>query len=272
MVQKIESIHGKAELLEHSREFQDVVSVAIARLGIWIDPEIYRVRSHLVPFAVRDAYSRSKASKDGSETWGAPDARGFFRDDNTLIKNWVKSLTISSPQYGKPLHADPLLNSFVPNLVWLPSDLARLSDRVGSYTQRLLQVMARRIYGNVAFKGRIREYVEQSWQRLPPPENPPVVSTETVSYFAHEPFAIRRQDESLIDVIRGIQTVRDGGRIAKVYSKRYGPGLRALPAETIDALLAFLSPFVEPRDLFVPQRPRRGLPRGPRHSRFRRSF
>lgn len=293
MVQKTEPINGKAELLEHSKEFQDVVSVAIARLGIWIDPAIYRVRSHLVPFAVRDAYSRSKASKDGSESWGAPDARGFFRDDNTLIKNWVKSLTISSPQplyngrrigngfvachvwrgsvNDKPLHADPLLNSFVPNLVWLPSDLARLSDRVGSYTQRLLQVMARRIYGNVTFKGPIRDYVDQSWQRLPPPENPPVVSTKTVSYFSHEPLAIRRQDESLIDVIRGIQTVRDGGRIAKVYSKRYGPGLRALPTETIDALLAFLSPFVEPRDLFVPQEPRRGLPRGPRHSRFRRS-
>ena len=277
MVQKTEPINGKAELLENSKAFQDVVSVAIARLGIWIDPEIYRVRSHLVPFAVRDAYCRSKASKDGSETWGAPDARGFFRDDNTLIKNWVKSLTISSPESlyngrrigngfvachvwrgsldGKPLHADPLLNSFVPNLVWLPSDLASLSDRVGSYTQRLLQVMARRIYGNVAFKGPIQEYVEQSWQRLPPPENPPVVSTETVSYFSHEPLAIRRQDESLIDVIRGIQTVRDGGRIAKVYSKRYGPGLRALPAETIDALLAFLSPFVERRASWGDRRP-----------------
>jgi hypothetical protein len=269
MNSKLQTIDGNA-LAETSRELQDVIGAAIQRLGIWIDPLIYRSRPHLVPFAVRDAQSRSKANRAGVETWGAPDSRGYFRDDNTLVKNWVKSLDVVSrePAYngrrigngfvachvwrgalpdGRPLHAAPLLNSFVPNLVWLPSDLARLSDRVGSYTQRLLQVLARSIYADCEFTGRLAEYVAESWQQLPSPVDAPALALDpaSLSFFSHDVVALERQHESLRRVARGILMVRDGCSPEKVYSRRYGPGLRELPAETLDELLAFLKPFID---------------------------
>lgn len=259
-------IDGGAALLEESLELQAVIRTAILRLGIWIDPKIYVARPHLVPFAIRDAQSRSKANRLGTEAWGAPDDRGYFRDDNTLIKNWVKSFVVTSPEPaydgrrigngfvachvwrgtidGRPLHADPLLNSFVPNLVWLPSDLARLSDRVGSYTQRLLQVLARRIYGGCEFSGRLAEYVEESWRRLPAPSQPPEVTTDGLSYFSHDETALERQHGSLREVVAGILMVRDG-QTERVYSKRYGVGLGGLPRETLDQLLEFLRPYVD---------------------------
>jgi hypothetical protein len=259
-------IDGGAGLAEDSLELQAVIRTAILKLGIWIDPKIYRVRPHLVPFAVRDAQSRSKANRLGTETWGAPDDRGYFRDDNTLIKNWVKSFAVASPEPlyegrrigngfvachvwrglidERPLHADPLLNSFVPNLVWLPSDLARLSDRVGSYTQRLLQVVSRRLYADCEFSGPLADYVMESWRRLPPPDEPPEVTFDSLSFFSHDTAALARKHDSLNGVVQGILMVRDG-QSGRVYSKRYGEGLGELSKETLDELLGFLTPYLD---------------------------
>ena len=92
MRQKPNVIDANGQLLEVSRELQSVVLTAVLRLGIWVDPRTYLVRPHLVPFAVRDASSRSKASHDGSETWGAPDPDGFFRDDRQPNKIWHETV------------------------------------------------------------------------------------------------------------------------------------------------------------------------------------
>lgn len=246
---------------------EGAVRDAILRDGIWIDPRIYGWRPHLVPFAVRDGRSRSKAAHDGQETWGAPDAQGYFRDDNSLIKNWVKSIAIRGPHPtldgtrlgngyvachvwravadGRMLHADPLLNSFVPNLVWLPRPLARLSDRVGSYTQRLLQVMARRLYADVPFEGRLAEHVRSSWSRLPPPDDEPALPDVPVSLFAYDARVLRRAHSSLCDTLTGIRAIHAGQSPRKVYSRRYGPGLHALEPATLAELIRFLEPYVE---------------------------
>lgn len=258
-------IDATRALLEGSSELQALVRVAVKRLGIWIDPAIYVRRPHLVPFAVRDASCRSKANKDAAETWGAPDERGYFRDDNSLIKNWVKSLTVRSPlaEYsgkrigsgfvachvwrgthdGRHLHADPLLNSFVPNLVWLPSDLARMSDRVGSYTQRLLQGMASRLYASIDVVPPLCGVTAESWRRLDLPAEPPPCSIDNLSFFSFSSEAMARQQDSLSSVVSGIRDIRSGRHVERVYSRRYGPGLKALSPEVLDDLLAFLEPY-----------------------------
>ena len=45
---------------------------------------------------------------------------------------------------GKP--DDPLAYSFVPNLVWLPSEVAKLTDRQDSFVQRYVQAISTRLY------------------------------------------------------------------------------------------------------------------------------
>ena len=245
---------------------EDVVSAAILKHGIWIDPITFQQRPHLVPFAVRDATSRSIASPDGRETWGSPTVDGYFRDDNSLIKEWIKSITVRGPNpafdgkrakrgfvachvwrgevEGRPLHANPLLNSFVPNLVWLPRDLARMSDQVGSYTQRLLQVIARKLYLDVEFGGRLGEYVRKSWRLLPEPGMRPKFFQAPLNLFAHDAQAFARKEKSLRDVYEGILRIRNGVQVGKVFSTRYGPGLRELAPKKLDELATFLRPFV----------------------------
>ncbi len=264
----VERVHADELLIERSGAYQDALRRAVLELGIWISPKIYVVRPHLVPFAVRDGSARSKANKEKQELWGTPNAQGFFRDDNSLVKNWVKSLDIEGPNLiyrgrrigngfvachvwrgvegDQHLHGDPLLNSFVPNLVWLPSELARLSDRTGGYVQRVLQVLARRIYGAVPIPPELTKYVHDSWVRLPSPAEPPEVEDAALHYFAYDAKAMRRQDASLRSVFDGIALVRDGDAPQKVYSKRYGLGLAELDRSTLDALLDFLRPYLGP--------------------------
>jgi hypothetical protein len=106
-----------------------------------------------VPYAVRDPHARKDHPRKGApDEWGKPFPNGLFRDDNSLIKGIPRSLRINgvNPRFndariGRGFVAahvfprlvgsrrklsvrDPLTYSFVPNLVWLPSELAKLTD------------------------------------------------------------------------------------------------------------------------------------------------
>src|SRR5207248_16566 len=105
--------------------------------------------------AVRDPLCRGNKTKGLPDEWSAPDANGYFRDDNTLVKGLPRSLSISSPESsrvygsapigngfvsshvwrmlrsGEYASRNPLTYSFVPNLVWLPGQVAALTDREG---------------------------------------------------------------------------------------------------------------------------------------------
>ncbi len=140
---------------------------------------------------------------------------------------------------------DVLLNSFVPNLVWLPSDLAKLSDRIGGFTQRLLQCIALRVYSGVVFPPELQRYVDASWARLPAPRDAPAVPETPLSYFALESGAYRRQAASLREVVLGVADIAAGRHIERVYSRRYAPGLRQLAPEKLQELVEFLRPYVE---------------------------
>ncbi|MBI5526542.1 MAG: hypothetical protein HY897_09415 [Deltaproteobacteria bacterium] len=158
--------HYLQKILQQDEElFPPLVSRLIADLGIWLSPTLYQKWPVLVPFAVRDNSCRKGASKDGREHWGEPAKEGFFRDDNSLIKGLPKPLRIRSSAsqelYDKRflgkgyvashawrVHDNPETNSFIPNLVWLPKQVSKLTDRPGSFAQRypghLYQALPRR--------------------------------------------------------------------------------------------------------------------------------
>jgi hypothetical protein len=85
----------------------------------------------------------------------APRTRGdrarFF-----LILAWANHAGAFAPEagrrtYGSDAPRNALTYSFLPNLVWLPSQLAKLSDREGSFVQTLAAV-SRRIYRGVKLR------------------------------------------------------------------------------------------------------------------------
>ena len=133
--------------VEHVNELdaQEIVELAL-RYAVWLPVSTYERAPWLAPFAIRKIRIRTDAAAPGParDLWGLPDASGHFTDDNSLIKGVVLRSRISpaTGPYGNGVltrglvcchvwsgsTSNPLLFSFVPNLVWLPRELARYSD------------------------------------------------------------------------------------------------------------------------------------------------
>ncbi len=116
------------------------------RFAIWPSIETYLKSPWLAPFAIRRQRVRMESNAPGEkrDLWGLPTDLGYFADDNSLIKSLALKKPLSSE--GSPYGANkvtkglvcchiwagttsnPLLFSFVPNLVWLPKSLAMYSD------------------------------------------------------------------------------------------------------------------------------------------------
>lgn len=131
------------------------------------ETDFYRKLPIILPYVVRDNSCRIK-KPTGEDEWGSANSKGFLRDDNTLLKGIVRSFKIKSMKIleydGKKLGTGFVashiwgkvsvdnnimissrhhkLNSFVPNLVWLPVQISKLTDREGSFAQSLLQAIS----------------------------------------------------------------------------------------------------------------------------------
>ena len=243
--------------------FQMLAARLFTALGIWFPTTVYASCPILLPFAVRDPNCRPRKKGDPDE-WGAPDSGGYFRDDNSLVKGLPRSLPINSPR--NPLYhrrrlgngfvachvwrvkagveadlssRDADTYSFVPNLVWLPVQVAKLTDREGSFAQAYLQAVAVKIYRSVEMPDRFRSAVERAWSKLPIPTGIPdsgLPDPDDLAYFnAGEAYTARR-----IGVIRTVAAALDelaaGHTIrSKVVSGRYTEGLpRLTPSQFIE--------------------------------------
>ena len=123
----------------------EVVELAL-RYAVWIPTKTYEKAPWLAPYAVRKGRIRidDRAPGDKRDLWGFPDENGCFTDDNSLIKGVFQRRGVrpSNSAYGTGRFkrglvcchvwagttTNPLLFSFIPNLVWLPSSLAPFSD------------------------------------------------------------------------------------------------------------------------------------------------
>ena len=68
---------------------------------------------------------------------------------------------------------NPLTYSFVPNLVWLPREVSKLTDREGSFVQGYIQALAIKIYREIPVRDELQPIVEESWGLLPAPAHIP---------------------------------------------------------------------------------------------------
>jgi len=229
----------------------------LADLSIWIPPRFYRRLPIILPYIVRD-YTCRKNRETGEDEWGSANSSGFLRDDNSLIKGVVRSFPIKSSkikQYngkilgngfvashiwgkitinGKEIISNQhyMLNSFVPNLVWLPVQISKLTDIEGSVAQKTLQTISRRLYGDIT----LPEGMSNILDALVSPTDLPKfdINPTIMNYFEVSDEWLRKRISSLISEINAILSVKPNQKttLNKIKTSRYLPTLRELPAES----------------------------------------
>jgi hypothetical protein len=209
----------------------------------------------MTPWCVRD---RSCRYDQGPEAWGAPREDGYLRDDNSIIKKLPLPVTVAAPAAhpyagrkpwrgftachiwrelpdGSVAGEDPWLYSFMPNLVWLPSWLAPLTDRHESPVQGLLQRTSLALFRSSHVGPHLATYAEKAWARLPTPEPGAVLALEQLTFFKPESPFIRRRVAYLDKFVLGCDSVRRSGRLtSKLICSRYTEGLPRLPLDVVD--------------------------------------
>jgi hypothetical protein len=229
----------------------------------------------LTPHAVRDNTCRKDVKAGRPEAWGSPNNEGYFRDDNSLIKRIPAALAIEShfsgyngARIGKGFVAshvwritttgdsaprNPLTNSFVPNLVWLPTQVAKLSDREGSFVQTYLQAISKKIYGAVPVSPHRESAVAEAWALLPdPPGIPPqgLPGAEGLNFFGYTEEFYQNRLKSLRKV-RDLIAACSHGEEGPEVSKRYNEGLKMMTTSQLKPLNDFLSDYLSDLELQI---------------------
>jgi hypothetical protein len=232
--------------------FQMLAVRLVTSLGIWFDPLVYDYLPVLRPYVVRDPDARGHPARGIPDQWGTPNGRGEFRDDNSLLKQLAKPLDIRSDRNehyrgrrigggfvaahvwreladGTLASRQRLTNSFVPNLVWLPAQVAKLTDREGSFAQTFLQALSRKIYAHRPLVACLQPTVEKTWEQLPLPFGIPeegLPEPEELNFFVPTPSFFRARLHDIDSVLEALTAV-EGRRpiVGKVVSQRYSQGL-----------------------------------------------
>lgn len=253
-----------ASLIDDRFDFAtELLSRMYTTMGIWLPLEVYQRLPVLLPWVVRDNSCRGNKAKGIPDQWGEPNSKGYFRDDNSLVKAIPRSLVVSAMAMphlnqarmgtdfvaahiwrvgkdGQLVSRNPLLNSFVPNLVWLPAQVAKLTDREGSIMQIALQAIAWARYRDVPVKESLRGTVEQAWSELPQPKLM-LPTTQEFNEFVSTDRFIKTREEKIGIVIDALEAISAGKSLTrKIISTRYTDGLPSIDPGSRDELLTFL--------------------------------
>lgn len=249
---------------------QSIIQEMIRATAIWLPLNVYAQVPTFLPHIIRDPSCRGNKVKGLPDKWNAPNALGYVRDDNSRLKGLPRSLPVSAPADGKLQGArmgnefvashiwretnnegtlasrDPLLNSFVPNLVWLPRQISKLSDREGGVVQRTLQSMSWDIYRRAFVADHLKPVVEETWTSLPQPA-PLARSVDHASlnwFVADESFVLKRTAK-IQGVIDALVEIEAGSLPAKKFeSARYVDGITQVSTQARRQLVAHLRRYV----------------------------
>jgi hypothetical protein len=237
-------------------------------MGVWLPHDIYGSWPILLPWVVRDPTCRRSGDGERDE-WSSPNDQGYLRDDNSLIKKLPRALAIDAggqrhlhrARMGTEFVAahvwrtcttagvlatqHPLLNSFVPNLVWLPRQVAKLTDREGSLVQRTLQALAWRIYRSAPVAPHLQDAVDAAWELLTEPEiELPPLDFGTFNWFVPTGRFFQHRDRSLATVVEALRELEAGRQPElRVITTRYAKGLPKVGATARANLLRRLETF-----------------------------
>ena len=262
----------KILLTEDAEQFRLLTTRLVVALGVWLPPTAYQRYPVLVPFAVRDPTCRGSIRHGRPDQWGGADAEGQFRDDNSLVKGVPKSLPVQNSNnellHGKRLGTSFVAShvwrkladgtdgprrrvtySFLPNLVWLPSQLSKLSDREGSWVQTYLQALAVQVYRDLPLAPALQTIVTPIWAQLPlrsEARGLALPDADSLNYFTFDEGWLSRRIRTLTSVVRALEEVSDGRRPeGKVVATRYAPALAELPPSDVEALRRDLTGYLQ---------------------------
>ena len=140
-----------------------------------------------------------------------------------------------------------MLNSFIPNLVWLPSQIAKLSDREASPLQLVLQSMSYSIYRDAPVIDHLAPLAQESWDLIPDPDFALDIDRAALNWFVPTPRFRTMRANRLQTVTTAFEALARGEPPAgKVIASRYTSGLADLDADTCAAMLAYLHRFQAP--------------------------
>lgn len=248
---------------------KELIEHLLIDLSIWIPSNFYTKLPVILPYVVRDNSCRIKTSS-GHDEWGSANSRGYLRDDNTLLKGIVRSFHIKSaniPAYdGKKLgigfvashiwgkltvdnnrlisSRHHMLNSFVPNLVWLPVQISKLTDREGSYAQRFLQAISYQIYKNID----LPKELSPIWETLSYPQGVPTIeiNLDKINYFdVSDDWLTKRVNGLVLEIntILSVNNKNENLKLDKIKSSRYLPTLKQTPLQQREELYEWLSKY-----------------------------
>ena len=248
--------------------FAAVPQLLATTMGVWLPLDAYERWPVLLPWIVRDPQCRGNSRKGLRDEWSSPDDRGYLRDDNSLIKGLPRALSISGPK-GSHLHdarmgsefvachiwrivdhtdlasRHPLLNSFIPNLVWLPGQVAKLSDRQGGVIQRTLEAVSYAVYRDAPVLPHLRPIAEEAWDMIPPPTVTLQDFAPTdLNWFRTTSAFFRTRTSRLDSVIEALDAIDQGLPLGeRVVTRRYAAGLPLVPHADRSALKVHLGRF-----------------------------
>ena len=221
--------------------------------GVWFRPDTYKQIPVLLPYVVRDVACRKKDPSTGEDTRGVANIKGFMPDDNSSIKGIPKSLIIESnfsEMNGKRLgtgyvashvwrelqHKPKILasqwertNSFIPNLVWLPAQLSKLTDREGSYAQQFIQHISGLLYRDIILH---HPLLAETWEELKNPDIKPIsaINLNNLNYFEDNEKWLKRRKDNLYKELQSILNILEGGEsiVKTINVSKYVPSLKEI--------------------------------------------
>lgn len=235
-----------------SDEFsKELIERLIIDLSIWFPIDVYKQIPILLPFVIRDSSCRRKQPNSTKDEWGSANEFGFLRDDNSLIKGIIKSFFVDGRRVKNydnkklangfvashiwrnlQINQDKLAstfektNSFIPNLVWLPKQISKLTDREGSYAQNLLKTISYKIYFNTTEPSSFKKEI---WAELNNPETTTKhdIDISKLNYFIIPDAWINKKKKGLLNELETIKSVIIEGSFAnkKVKCSSYLPTL-----------------------------------------------
>jgi hypothetical protein len=227
---------------------RNLISRLILDLSIWLPVRLYQEMPILFPQCVRDP----KIKDNG---WGTANEDGFFRDNNNLLKNLVVGYDIQSGKTGiyrtaargrgftachvwRRIKIDgkaclsathPKTYSFVPNLAWLPAQIAKLTDREGSYAQQVLKTISHALYS--PYKEMHPQPLAAIWDSLEAPGLDLRIDPGELNTFKISERSIKLRRNYILRDLHAIEnTVLDGVKLENGgRSRRYLPSLHEIP-------------------------------------------
>ena len=239
----------------------EIVDLAV-KFAIWPATESYVSAPWLARFALRRQRHRidDRAPGEKRDLWAMPDESGFFADDNSLLKSTFKNREISGGNnpYGMnqitaglvcchiwpTTTGDPLLFSFLPNLVWLPKSLSKFTDvfrdKPVHKVHLILQEIAYRRYKSLTVSVGVDDD-QKAWIRLPRPTIN-IASEPMLNEMNSEPFLsnlVRLRHTRLLSFLDA--ALSDSNIQHLRFSKRYHLGFGSGIDKTVPSISSLVS-------------------------------